>query len=75
MEFQKIAAEIDFNRVEDKEEFGTEDRIVRVNRFAEEDGQDVLGITFELGRQEDDSMNLILPYPEFLDKIKSLERM
>ena len=73
MESQKIVAEVDFNYDQDKKRFGMGDRIVRLNRFANEEGQEVLGITFELGIKEDDTMNLILPYREFTQKVESLE--
>jgi len=73
MEFQKIVAEVDFNYEEDEKEFGRGDRIVSLNRFTDEEKQDVLGITFKLGRKEDDTMNLILPYREFIQKVESLE--
>lgn len=73
MEFQKIVSEIDFNHDDDKVEFKINDRIVRLNRFADEEGQDTLAITFNLGRKEDDSMGLMLPYKEFKDKIMDLE--
>lgn len=69
MESQKIVAEVDFNRDEDKEEFGCNDRIVSLIRFIDEEGQDVLGLTFHLGRKEDDTMNLVVPYTEFRGKI------
>ena len=72
MEFEKIVAEVDFNYDEDKAEFKTADRIVRLNRFTNEDRQDMLAITFNLGRKEDDSMNLILPFGGFVTKIESL---
>ena len=73
MEFQKIVAEVDFNYDDDKTEFKTNDRIARLNRFIDEDGQDMLGITFDLGRKEDDSMNLVFPCREFREKIMILE--
>ena len=72
MKSEKIVAGVDFNYEDDKDEFKMADRIVRLNRFVDEDGQDVLGITFDLGRKEDDSMNLILPFKEFVTKINSL---
>ena len=72
MEFQKIVGEIDFNYDDDKVEFKTDDRIVRLNRFFNEEGQDTLAIIFNLGRKEDDSMGLMLPYEEFGDKIRVL---
>ena len=72
MEFQKIVAGVDFNYEADRDEFKGADRIIRLNRFIDEDGQDVLGITFDLGRKEDDSMSLILPFEEFVTKINSL---
>jgi len=73
MEFQKIVAEVDFIYHEDGKEFGRGDRIVYLNRFTDEEKQDVLGITFKLGRKEDDTMKLILPYREFIQKVESLE--
>ena len=72
MEFQKIVTEVDFNWPEDKEEFGCDDRVVSLNRFNDEENQDVLGITFKLGRKEDDSISLVLPYKEFAEKLGTL---
>ncbi|HUV46276.1 MAG TPA: hypothetical protein VMW45_04335 [Dehalococcoidia bacterium] len=72
MEIQKIVAEVDFNYDQDKKRFGMGDKIVHLNRFTNEEGQEVLGITFELGVKEDDTMNLILPYKEFAEKVGSL---
>ena len=72
MEFEKIVTGVDFNYEDDKDEFKRGDRIVRLNRFIDEDGQDVLGMTFNLGCKEDDSMSLILPFGEFVTKIESL---
>jgi hypothetical protein len=74
MEFQEIVAEVGFNYDKDAEEFGKEDRIVSLNRFTDEEGQDVIGISFNLGRKEDDTFNLILPSGEFIQKLFSLER-
>lgn len=72
MEFQKIVTEVGFNYPGDNEEFGRGDRIVSLNRFNDEANQDVLGITFKLGRKEDDSISLVLPYREFVEKVTSL---
>lgn len=79
MEFQTLVAEVDFNYNTDKDEFGDRDRIVSLNRFTSEEGQSVIGFTFMLGRKKgnsslyDDTITLVLPYEEFIAKIKTLE--
>ena len=73
MEFQKVVAEISFNYPEDAEEFKDSDRIIRLNRFTSEEGQNVVAITFNLGRKEDDSISLVLPYAELIEKLDTLE--
>ena len=73
MEFQNIVAKISFNYDKDEEEFGKGNRIVSLNRFTDEEGQDVIGITFELGPEEDHTLRLALPSIEFIEKLFSLK--
>ena len=67
-----LVADIDFNRNDDKEEFGTDDKVVRVCRFREPDKHRV-GFSFELGRREDDTLNLTFELAELLTAIASCE--
>lgn len=71
---QKIVTEISFNRIDDREEFGEEDRIASINRFTNE-GRSLIGITFLLGRHqdEDDTISLVFSYAELMAKIIELE--
>lgn len=68
----KLIADIGFNRNDDKEEYGTEDKIVRVCRFKEEE-QHKIGVSFELGRKKDDTLNLTFDLAELLTAIVSCE--
>lgn len=69
---ERIIAEIDFNRDDDKKEYGTDNRIVRVSRF-KEDGLSKVGITFNLGRREDDAITLVFGVAELAIVIASCE--
>ena len=73
MEIDKIIGEVDFNYDDDKREFNRGDRIVRLNHLIDEDKQDSVAITFELGRKEDDGITLLLPRTALLQKLRSLE--
>jgi len=74
MEFQTIIAEVDFNHEDDREAFGVGNRVASLNRFTNDEGQDRIGITFALGRKQDDTINVIVPSSEFIEKLFSLER-
>jgi len=63
-----IVAEADFNYDEDKEKFGTDNRLVRMNCFTGE-GEPKIGISFNLGLKPDDTMNLIFPLEEMMSKL------
>ena len=73
MNTQKIVAEVGFNYDDDKREFGEQDKIINLYHMSNEDGQEMLTMVFKLGRKEDDTMNLSLPYREFISKIGPLE--
>lgn len=68
----KLIADIDFNWDDDKKEFGTADKVVRMCRFKEEDTHKV-GFSFELGRKDDDTLNLTFELAELLTAIASCE--
>ena len=53
-----IVAEIDFNRDDDKEEYSCDPRVVRLSSF-EDNGTPKIGLSFNLGRREDDSISLV----------------
>ena len=75
-DYQKVIAEVSFNRMDDREEFGEEDRIVSINRFTrEEKHENLIGLSFLLARRTDgdDTISLVLPYAEFMAKIVDLE--
>lgn len=68
----RLIADIDFNRDDDKKEFSTEDKVVRVTRFKDEEG-DQVGFSFELGRKDDDTLNITFKLGELLTVIASCE--
>ena len=68
----KVIADIDFNWDDDKKEFGTDDKVVRICRFKEEDEHKV-SFVFELGRKEDDTLNLTFELAQLLTAIVSCE--
>lgn len=68
----KLIGDIDFNRDDDKKEFRLDDKVVKVNRF-KEDGRHLVGFSFELGRKEDDTLNLIFELGELLTAITGCE--
>ena len=74
-DYQKVIAGVSFNYPSDTEEFGEEDRIIGINRFIDE-GENLIGFSFSLGRRTDgeDTISLVLPYAELMSKILELER-
>jgi len=71
-EWLKIVVELDFNYPEDSTEFGGNDRVMRLNRFPDSEEGEKVALSFELGRKEDDTITLSLPYSELLAKLKDL---
>ena len=73
-DYQKVIAEVSFNYPADGEEFGEEARIIGINRFVD-NGEGLIRFSFSLGRRTDgeDTMSLVLPYAEFMEKILELE--
>ena len=69
---KKLAMEVDFNKEEDRVAFGLQDRVIRLSRFRNEANEDYFGVSFELSREEDDSIYLTCPYKEFLEKVNAL---
>lgn len=68
----KLIASIDYNRDDDKKELKTKDKVVRVCRFKEED-RHLMGFSFELGRKDDDTLNLTFELEGLLTAIASCE--
>lgn len=68
----RLIADIDFNRDDDRKEFGTADKVVRVYRFKEEDEHKV-GFSFELGHKEEDVLHLTFELAELLTAIANSE--
>jgi len=72
-DFEKIVVEPSFNCSEDSVEFGEDDKVMRLNRFL--DGErEMVGLNFELGRKEDDTITLALLYSEFITKLNNLSQ-
>ena len=68
----KLLADINFNRDDDEQEYGIADKVVRVCRFKEDDRHKVT-FSFELGRREDDTLDLVFNFGELLTAIASCE--
>ncbi len=68
----KLVGGIDFNRDDDKKEFGVADKVVRVNRF-EDDGRHCVSFNFELGRRDDDTFSLVFGWSELLTAIAACD--
>lgn len=66
--FPEIIAEIGFNRDDDRKKFGVKNRIVCIN-FFEAEGETKLGFSFNLEREEDDTINLVFDCRELMTKI------
>lgn len=68
----KVIASIDFNRDDGNQDFDTDDKVVRVSRF-QENGEHQVGLSFELGRREDDTLNLTIELGALLIAIAQCE--
>lgn len=67
-EIYNIVASMDFNRPEDREHFGTGNKMISLNCFTQDDIP-VIGLSFDLGAEPDDRMYLILPLEELMVKL------
>ncbi len=59
----KLVGEIDFNRDDDKQEYGVADKVVRVDYFKDGERYCVC-LNFELGRRDDDTLSLVFEHSE-----------
>jgi len=62
---EQVIGSVDFNYDEDEKEFGRGDRIVSIGYSKE----DVIWLSFCLGRKEDDTVSVSLPLSEFGEKV------
>jgi len=67
-----LIGDLDFNRDDDQKQFGCQRRIVNMARYEMEEIE-VISLSFELGRKEDDVMTIILSLNEFLIALGRLE--
>ena len=63
-----IARDVDFNWDDDRKEFDTADKVVRMYGFRS-GGYPEITLTFELGRKEDDTMNFTFRLCDLLSSI------
>ena len=69
-EYPDMVGSIDFNYDDDKKEFGMNmQRIVDISAYVDENGIPKIGISFELGRKEDDTVTLSIDAEEFMQKV------
>lgn len=73
----RFVGELGFNYEDDAKEFGCgsvfkNQKVVRLNRYTDDNGEDVIAISFELGRKTDDTMTVSFPWTEFLSKVINL---
>jgi len=68
----KIIADVDFGKDDDKKEFGTDDKVVRIYRFRK-DERHCVSFSFELGRKDADTILLTFELGELLTAIISCE--
>lgn len=66
--FPEIIADVGFNRDDDIKEFGCGSKIVSINYFEEDTGEKKLGLSFNLGHKEDDTITLVFDCKELLSK-------
>lgn len=64
-----IEGEVSLNYDEDKKEFTEKPRQVIIHSLIDEEGQSKVTISFDLGRKEDDDINLTFDSEEFVQKI------
>ncbi len=67
--FESIIGEVDYNYDEDRNEFGSDDKQIKINAIINSEGTSILILSFNLGRKEDDSINISLDLDEFNLKI------
>jgi hypothetical protein len=64
-----IEAEIDFNYEDDRKEFSGNPRNATLHASFDDDGQNRVSITFDLGRKQADSITLTFDSEEFVQKL------